>query len=585
MPGAYENKGAMAATIVVAASDSLNKGAANYVCDGVADDVEINAALAALPAGRVQKETVKCIGTFTLAATITPPSYSTLDLTEARLVRVAAGGGHMINIDSMANVKVVGGVVDGNKAAQIAPYTAHCIRIDNASDVVIDRVEVKNSTLHGIVCTDALCTRVSILNCLTHDNGAPGEIGSGVYMWANDSQVLGLTTYDNTGDGVQASNSNNLIIEAYSYSNDRYGTYENTCNNLVLRGVYNSNVSYGVYVQACLYAQVEVISLLNGTYGIRWTDTSYSFLRAISCNNSQTGTGYGLILINASTHNVITGVYSDDQGAHTQDYGIREQATGDYNTIIGVIATGNTVAQIATVGVNTIVRNNIGYITENSSLAAIPRDGATTTKAWPHGLAATPTSIIVTALETGGAGNFVTTIGATNFTINIPLAIALSAIAVSGAVAVDGGVETDETVPANNATVNDMTLLPAVPVVDDAYDFVGSQMYGGVRVNIGTQGIGVWTIVWEYYNTAGAWSALAGVVDGTTGFTAVVGNRDVSFTIPTNWANATIYGKTGYHVRARVSAYTSIVTQPKGTQSWLLDALHFMWRAAVGSGN
>ena len=34
---------------------------------------------------------------------------------------------------------------------------------------------------------------------------------------------------------------------------------------------------------------------------------------------------------------------------------------------------------------------------------------------------------------------------------------------VAGAVADDGGVQTDETVPANNDTVNDMTLLPAVP--------------------------------------------------------------------------------------------------------------------------
>ena len=48
---AFENKGAMAATVVVAASDSLNKAAANYVCDGVADNVEIQAAIDALPGG------------------------------------------------------------------------------------------------------------------------------------------------------------------------------------------------------------------------------------------------------------------------------------------------------------------------------------------------------------------------------------------------------------------------------------------------------------------------------------------------------------------------------------------------------
>ena len=38
------------ATLVVAANDSLHKNMADYVCDGVADQVEIQAALDALPA-------------------------------------------------------------------------------------------------------------------------------------------------------------------------------------------------------------------------------------------------------------------------------------------------------------------------------------------------------------------------------------------------------------------------------------------------------------------------------------------------------------------------------------------------------
>jgi len=51
MSDVYENKGAMAATIVVAASNSLNKGAANYVCDGTDDQLTIQAAIDALPVG------------------------------------------------------------------------------------------------------------------------------------------------------------------------------------------------------------------------------------------------------------------------------------------------------------------------------------------------------------------------------------------------------------------------------------------------------------------------------------------------------------------------------------------------------
>jgi len=88
-----------------------------------------------------------------------------------------------------------------------------------------------------------------------------------------------------------------------------------------------------------------------------------------------------------------------------------------------------------------------------------------------------------------------------------------------------------------------------------------------MKLNIGTAGAGVWTIVWEYWN--GAWVALAGVTDGTTSFTAAAGNREVTFTRPGDWALTAILAMNLYWIRARVSAYTSIVTQPLGTQSWI----------------
>lgn len=45
-----ESKALRAATLIVAASDSLDKGRADYACDGVADQAEINTAIAALAA-------------------------------------------------------------------------------------------------------------------------------------------------------------------------------------------------------------------------------------------------------------------------------------------------------------------------------------------------------------------------------------------------------------------------------------------------------------------------------------------------------------------------------------------------------
>lgn len=143
-------------------------------------------------------------------------------------------------------------------------------------------------------------------------------------------------------------------------------------------------------------------------------------------------------------------------------------------------------------------------------------------------------------------------------------------IVVGGASAEDGGVFTDETAAAQNAVANDMTLLPAAPAVNDAYYFGHAKPFDVEILNIGTQGAGVWTITWEYWN--GAWVALAGVTDGTAGFTAAAGKREVPFTRPGDWLTTNSGGNLPaniYWIRARVSAYTSIVTQPKGTQAWI----------------
>jgi hypothetical protein len=137
----------------------------------------------------------------------------------------------------------------------------------------------------------------------------------------------------------------------------------------------------------------------------------------------------------------------------------------------------------------------------------------------------------------------------------------------SGAVADDGGIRTDETSPSNNDTANDMTLLPATPAVNDAYYFGKPSRWDWLELRIGTAGIGIWTIEWEYWNGAG-WVSLADVADNTSGF-RVTGTRLVLFTQPPDWVPTSV-GRIAnlYWIRARVSAFTSVVTQPKGTRAF-----------------
>jgi hypothetical protein len=138
-----------------------------------------------------------------------------------------------------------------------------------------------------------------------------------------------------------------------------------------------------------------------------------------------------------------------------------------------------------------------------------------------------------------------------------------------GAVADDGGIQTDETDESMDDADNDMTLLPALPAVNDAYYFIfPSPNAGKMWIDIGTAGVGTWTITWEYYNGESWVNAFTYITDGTNGFKNS-GVRQISVNnAPDDWAINTIDGITGWPLRARVSAFTSITTQPKGNQVW-----------------
>jgi hypothetical protein len=89
-------------------------------------------------------------------------------------------------------------------------------------------------------------------------------------------------------------------------------------------------------------------------------------------------------------------------------------------------------------------------------------------------------------------------------------------------------------------------------------------------VYIGTQGAGTWTVTWYFSTGAGTWSALSGVTDNTTGFTAAQGWKSVSWTAPSGWVQATYNGINAYWIKAEITAYTSTTTQPLGTQAALI---------------
>ena len=142
---------------------------------------------------------------------------------------------------------------------------------------------------------------------------------------------------------------------------------------------------------------------------------------------------------------------------------------------------------------------------------------------------------------------------------------------VGGAVADDGGVETDETTEANEDTADDMTLLPAAPAVGDAYYFGFSRTFNAVQLNISTAATAVvgYVITWEYSKGSDVWAALAGVTDGTATYTNA-GVNIIDWTIPSDWATDEVGAISGlYWVRGRVSIFVDVTTVPIGQQAWI----------------
>lgn len=140
------------------------------------------------------------------------------------------------------------------------------------------------------------------------------------------------------------------------------------------------------------------------------------------------------------------------------------------------------------------------------------------------------------------------------------------------AIADDGGVQVDETTAATSIANNDMTLLPTAPAVNDAYYFGGNEKFSVMHLQMGTAGAGTWTTVWEYWNGS-AWAALSShvIVDSISGFTAAAGWHQIRFRMPVDWATTTVASKLAFYIRARVSAFTSTTTQPKGRNVWILS--------------
>lgn len=213
------------ATLIVAADDSLHKNMANYVCDGTDDDVEIQAALDALPAGG--GEVVLLEGNYSIGAQL---SINT-DYTIFRCLGTIQnnGAGHVL-IVAASHVKVIDGVYDSNNVADKGGIYVN-VAAAAKEDILIRDVEVKNADLYGISFGQNT-TYLTIQNSFIHDCDG-GIIGSGII----------------TGGCSYVTIENNRL-ETVGIVGGSHGIYVNYTDYLKIRGNAVSGVTDGYGIRA-----------------------------------------------------------------------------------------------------------------------------------------------------------------------------------------------------------------------------------------------------------------------------------------------------------------------------------------------
>ena len=179
---------------------------------------------------------------------------------------------------------------------------------------------------------------------------------------------------------------------------------------------------------------------------------------------------------------------------------------------------------------------------------------------------------LVAAEDHSGGGHVATP---TALTVPLPTvakaAAATSVAAVGGAVAHDDdGVDTDQTVAANEDTANDMTLLQADGAAPDWYALGHANLFDGVVLYVSTVGADITLDTLEYSKGAAAWGTLTPILNQLNNY-ETLGKRWFTFERPGDWAVDTYAGIANlYWIKFKASATGGGYAQPLGQRAWIL---------------
>jgi hypothetical protein len=303
--------------------------------------------------------------------------------------------------------------------------------------------------------------RNAFINCIGIDacqGSASGAVADyKIGDLAQNNRIVNCVSIDSLQSGVWIRRSDNVLVQGMRiYNPASVGIYsrayagDNPYKHQIVNCYVYSAGSYGMHFEdGGTHCRIENNFVEESAYTGIFAQCDYSTILDNYCLNNYQGSSANAYLKNGiatrlANYNIISGNYCiDDQGSATQVYGIHlDRAT--YTLVVGNYCQGNTTnsiveegtsasvkenqisnnyvsnAIVRVVGNGTIVKDNFGYVTENSGTDTIA--SGTTSKQVAHGLSATPTKINIEFREQGTNDYgrwWISSIGATNFTLNV----------------------------------------------------------------------------------------------------------------------------------------------------------------------
>jgi len=428
------------ATFVVAASDATarSQAHADYVCDGVNDEVQIQAAIDALPAagGRV----LLSEGTFLVntAGNINTDSYVSYyaikimntnapitlqGVPGATIIKIVDGGApnwpHVLLIRGSAasprtNPTYVSGIeFDANSLATGG------IGIQRSGPVVVDHCRFKGWYWGGIHSFH-VSQKITITNNYFDGDGIIAgasalKLENNYFVITNNTFYDGdvaptgvsvnlLPDYDCVdGLGTPYFNALSLVVENLFIGGNIQLWLSASQSVTVMGNVFSGQCTPGEY---CMYINASSGVGQDARNNVVVGNTFYNFYNGIMMSGANPATGAidNIVALN-NFHEGPDRVVSI---GITEGYG----TTGNNLIVNNLFHSAST--PINSYGVGSVVRGNIGWVTENQGAAASIADGGTI----DHGCAAAPTVATVSGSVAGDIVT-VTSLDATHITVAI----------------------------------------------------------------------------------------------------------------------------------------------------------------------